>query len=178
MKKLVMLLVAAVLTCAAQAAFVNWSASSLTDYKSGNFMLFDASKSSDVMAALGAVDASTATTLADMALSTGAVTSKGKASVAGLDVGSATSVMAIVYNGDIADGVTYKTITEDISSMLFTPPASAPGTYNSALATAGTTGTMSGGSTPPGPTPGIPEPTSGLLLVVGGAMLALRRKQK
>lgn len=30
----------------------------------------------------------------------------------------------------------------------------------------------------PGPTPGVPEPTSGLLLVVGGAMLALRRKQK
>ena len=37
-----------------------------------------------------------------------------------------------------------------------------------------------GGSTPPtppGPGP-IPEPTSGLLLLVGGAMLALRRKQK
>ena len=31
--------------------------------------------------------------------------------------------------------------------------------------------------TPPGPGP-IPEPTSGLLLLVGGAMLALRRKQK
>ena len=37
------------------------------------------------------------------------------------------------------------------------------------------------GSTPTPPTPGpsgIPEPTSGLLLLVGGAMLALRRKQK
>ena len=33
-----------------------------------------------------------------------------------------------------------------------------------------------GGSTPPGPGP-IPEPTSGLLLVLGGAMLALRRKR-
>ena len=31
---------------------------------------------------------------------------------------------------------------------------------------------------PPGPTPGgIPEPTSGLLLVLGGAMLALRRRR-
>ena len=29
-----------------------------------------------------------------------------------------------------------------------------------------------------GGTPGVPEPTSGLLLVLGGAMLALRRKQK
>ena len=33
-----------------------------------------------------------------------------------------------------------------------------------------------GGATPPGPG-GIPEPTSGLLLLVGGAMLALRRKR-
>ena len=36
-------------------------------------------------------------------------------------------------------------------------------------------------STPTPPTPGpdpLPEPTSGLLLLVGGAMLALRRKQK
>ena len=35
----------------------------------------------------------------------------------------------------------------------------------------------SGGTPTPGPGP-IPEPTSGLLLLVGGAMLALRRKQK
>ena len=35
-----------------------------------------------------------------------------------------------------------------------------------------------GGSTPPVPGPGgIPEPTSGLLLLVGGAMLALRRRR-
>lgn len=34
--------------------------------------------------------------------------------------------------------------------------------------------TSLGGSSP---TPGIPEPTSGLLLVVGGAMLALRRRR-
>ena len=30
---------------------------------------------------------------------------------------------------------------------------------------------------PTPPTPGVPEPTSGLLLVVGGAMLALRRRR-
>lgn len=36
------------------------------------------------------------------------------------------------------------------------------------------------GATPPGPggSEGIPEPTSGLLLLMGGALLALRRKQK
>ena len=34
------------------------------------------------------------------------------------------------------------------------------------------TASSSGGTTP------VPEPTSGLLLLVGGAMIALRRKQK
>ena len=46
----------------------------------------------------------------------------------------------------------------------------------------GMTAWSSGGTPDPGPGPGpgpnIPEPTSGLLLLVGGAMLALRRKQK
>ena len=51
-------------------------------------------------------------------------------------------------------------------------------------AAADTSGTYAGAgwyaaaATPtPGPTPGVPEPTSGLLLVVGGAMLALRRRR-
>ena len=89
-------------------------------------------------------------------------------------MGSATEVFAVVMNAEApADGVSYKYITEDVSAMLYTPPAGAPGTFASTLATAGTTGTMSGGDAP-----GVPEPTSGLLLLVGGAMLALRRKQK
>ena len=174
MKKLIMWIVVAVLAVAAQAAYVDWTASSLTDYKSGTFMLFDASKSSDVLTALGAVDGTTAATLEGMALTTGTVSTKGKASAAGVDVGSPTSVMAIVFKGDIADGTTYKTITENIAGMTFTPPASSPGNFTSTLATAGTVGTMvkAGGGGD------VPEPTSGLLLLVGGAMLALRRKQK
>ena len=43
---------------------------------------------------------------------------------------------------------------------------------------AGTATPFGGTVTPPGPTPDVPEPTSGLLLVLGGAALALRRKQK
>ena len=44
----------------------------------------------------------------------------------------------------------------------------------SSFATTGATGwnTNGGGSTD------VPEPTSGLLLLIGGAMVALRRKQK
>ena len=50
-------------------------------------------------------------------------------------------------------------------------------TYDSSAWSTMTAGTTPPGPTPPGPGP-IPEPTSGLLLLVGGAMLALRRKQK
>lgn len=178
MKKVMMLFAAALLAGFAQAAYVNWGASSLTDYKGGNYYLFDGSKQSDVLAALGAVDSSTATTLAGMALTSGSVSTKGKITANGVDMGSSTTLMAVVFNGDIADGVGYKYIVDDVSSMLFTPPASAPGSVASTLATAGTAGTMSAGSVTPDPPSGTPEPTSGLLLLVGGAMLALRRKQK
>ena len=175
MKKLVMLMVAAVLACAAEAASVNWGASGLTDFKGGTFYLFDSSKQSDVLAALGAVDDTTASALANMAITSGTVTTKGKATANNTDVGNVTSVMALVFEGStIADGVAYKYIVDDISSMVYTPPASAPGSLASNLATAGTSGTMSAA----GGGGDVPEPTSGLLLLVGGAMLALRRKQK
>ena len=48
----------------------------------------------------------------------------------------------------------------------------AASTFKTGNYTAWSTGGGSGGSG------GVPEPTSGLLLLVGGAMLALRRKQK
>lgn len=172
MKKLVVMFVAAMAVMMSQAAYVSWSSTGLSDYKSQTFYLFDAANSAAVLSALAAVDDSTATTLSDMALTSGSVTTKGKASVSGLDIGSATEIMAVVVNGDFADGTGFKYITEAIpAGNLYTPPSTpTAGVFNSTLATAGTTGTMQGG--------GVPEPTSGLLLLVGGAMLALRRKQK
>ena len=174
MKKLVMLLVAAAVACVAQAASVDWQATGLSAYKNQGVYLFDAAKSADVMAALASVDDTTAATLAGMSLATTTVNSKGKAVSSALNVGGATSVMALVLEGAIGDGVGYMTITEDVSSLLYTPPSTSPGTFSSAVATAGTKGTMSAG----GGGGDVPEPTSGLLLLVGGAMLALRRKQK
>ena len=177
MKKIMMLVAAALLASFAQAAFVDWQATGLSAYKKQSYYLFDSSKSADVLAALGSVDDNTAQTLAGMAINSGSVSSKGKISSPGIDVGSTTSVMALVLEGAIADGVGYVTITEDVTKMLYTPPATPAGTFSSAIATAGTKGTMSS-VTPTPPSGGVPEPTSGLLLLIGGAMLALRRKQK
>ena len=174
MKKMIMFVAVALMATFTQAAYVNWGASGLSDYKNQKFYVFDSSKSSDVLATLAAVDDSTAKTLDDMSITSGSVTSKGKASVTNTDVGSTTEFMVVVFAGEIADGTGFKYITEDISSALYTPPQSAPAAFTSTLATAGTVGTMvkAGGGGD------VPEPTSGLLLLVGGAMLALRRKQK
>ena len=84
---------------------------------------------------------------------------------------------------DTAAGFDYSgaILTTTLSGNVTTAPSGASG-----LATAlPTTWEISGITAlapptppdPPGPGP-IPEPTSGLLLLVGGAMLALRRKQK
>ena len=86
---------------------------------------------------------------------------------------------ALIFNGNSIDTATdYKVLG------VFT--ANVPGSGFVGLSGDITGMTASGwssisGSTPTPPTPGpsgIPEPTSGLLLLVGGAMLALRRKQK
>lgn len=169
MKKVMMLIAVAMAAVMSQAAFVDWSATGISAYNNQAFYVFDSANQSSVLAALAAVDETTATKLSDLSIASGTV-KKGKALVNGIDVGSATSLMGLVLSGEIADGTSYTYITEDISTKLYTPPDSTPGTFNSTLATAGTSGTMKGGD--------VPEPTSGLLLLVGGAMLALRRKQK
>ena len=81
----------------------------------------------------------------------------------------------------ITETATGKTYTSDMASFTVAAGSTANPTINF------TTGANLGGSPKLGeikyvggsdPTPDTPEPTSGLLLLVGGAVLALRRKQK
>ena len=67
------------------------------------------------------------------------------------------------------DGVTKYMVT-DVQTVKFTNSGDAK-SFN--VTPSGTWTTIGGGGTDP-----LPEPTSGLLLLVGGAVLALRRKQK
>ena len=52
------------------------------------------------------------------------------------------------------------------------------GSTTFALGSQAASQTATWGTVPGGSTPDVPEPTSGLLLLVGAGMLALRRKQK
>ena len=123
-------------------------------------------------------------------LGTGSVTERGSRTKSYLadgkinddDLTKTSSYYYLIVNGD-----QYKASTVYSGTNIYDPAAqeSSPGTATLSSAQIANTSWSSfgGGGTPdPGPTPGpgpnIPEPTSGLLLLVGGAMLALRRKQK
>ncbi len=175
MKKLMFMLAAVAMAAAANAAYVDWQFGTDTSYNGYTVYAFDAANQATVLAALAAYDATAQETIDGLVLSSATV-KKGNAKAGGVDVGSATSLMLLAVNGAFADGVAYKYDTYDISGSLYTPPATTPG-YGvlSSFTKSGTVAANGGGGGGGGD---IPEPTSGLLLLVGGAMLALRRKQK
>ena len=74
------------------------------------------------------------------------------------------------------DGKSFYYVQADLSEFVYDPANqdTSPGQFSSFSVSdikAGTNKTFGGSG-------GVPEPTSGLLFLVGGAMLALRRKQK
>ena len=178
MKKLIMLLAAGCAVCITQAASVDWSINlGKANYANKQYYVFAGSKSSDVTALLAAYDDKTASSLSSLALASGTLNSKaGKASGNGLDIGSETSLFMVVLNGDLGAGTTYIADTMDVSGVTYSPPASSPGTFEAINSNFTGGGTITAGSGGGGGD--VPEPTSGLLLLVGAGMLALRRKQK
>ena len=156
-------------------AYVDWQFGKDTAYNGYTVYAFDSASQATVLAALGAFDADALTTINGLVLSSKEV-SKGNAKSSGVNVGDATSLMLLAINGAFEVDKTFKYDTLDISGSTYGAADPSPG--YAALASFGNSGTIIGKSTPPGPGPEpIPEPTSGLLLLVGGAMLALRRKR-
>ena len=106
-------------------------------------------------------------TLKDGATFTGSYTTDNASWGAGTEV----TGYAIIFDTSDKnlDGVTKYMVT-DVQSITF---ANASDMKSFGVTPSGTWTTIGGGGTDP-----LPEPTSGLLLLVGGAVLALRRKQK
>ena len=80
------------------------------------------------------------------------------------------SLYAVLVSGDSA--TTYKYGTLDAASLVYDPnnQETSPGTFAMTTASFTSSGTI-GGTSP------IPEPTSGLLMILGMAGLALRRRR-
>ena len=187
MKKLIVV-AALVVAGFAQASQVNWTLTSPVDAGGSKvriwaFLASDSSGSTAASSLLSQADAIALIEANDYAglkaynQKGGVLTADGKftgsytTDNASWGAGQSVSGYAIIFDSTDKnlDGVTKYMVT-DVQSVTF---ANASDMKTFGVTPSGTWVTIGGGSGGD-----VPEPTSGLLLLVGGAMLALRRKQK
>ena len=171
MKKLVVGIVAIALATTVHAAAAAWSLEKDSAKTYGNLTAYviNGSDYSTVVDLLTAGGATVATDFNTYVIDSVALSSRGAGgSIA--DGMTGTSLAWFIFAGDsIADGSTYDTTgAVDMSAYVYTPPASSPGEYMFTVDAFTTKGAPIGSS--------IPEPTSGLLVLLGVAGLALRRR--
>jgi len=183
MKKMMMF--AAAILCAAvtQAATIGWTNAGLTNYKGDAYMIFvigqkGVASQDAVVSLLGK-----GSDVSNLAFGSGTVAANGAATVlpanstATLDPGTYTSFLVVFDAATPVSGKTNYALLSGIATQTLNIGST------TAIASFGTGGQATFWNNAAnwksyGPTGGVPEPTSGLLLLVGGAMLALRRKQK
>ena len=175
MKKLIVLAAAVALACAGQAASVSWSAAlagqGATLVGNSAFVLAFAGSDYDDIVKLVTVDGS-ATLQNDLAAkaigsSVELKNNRGNAAASGIVNNSPSSVFWMIFSDGSYDGgaVTWTAAT-DVSAYFYEPPASGT-SFSLNAASFANSGTIAS----------VPEPTSGILLLVGMAGLALRRKR-
>ncbi len=173
MKKLILLLTIATMSVASQAATVSWVSGVGIKGPSGSYMaagdikmyVFEFANADAYAAAdIATLDVSTAKLSGATTKSTTGITLSDTTTYgAGDTVYSAVIFKATDGGVDYYMGTKLTAVVDDLGSAVsFASLKNSSGSW-----------TQSGGSSG-----GVPEPTSGLLLLVGGAMLALRRKQK
>ena len=186
MKKLLMLAIATTFVIASQAAQFEWSGSQVregwddsTVKATGTAYLFlvgsnGATEAAVASAISGATSASAlATTLSGMAIDTTDVSGGlfTKTTAEGL---SATAPAQLFFAVISDDGYAYQGAAQTVATIEVLGPTGVAFGSQKTATSAASAWTNAGG----GGGGDIPEPTSGLLLLVGAGMLALRRKQK
>jgi len=176
MKKLIVALAIAVSAVVAQAASVSWSVSNI--YKDSTtkaattdgFMVYlinDATYSQATAAAALAAGTLTVDTISAKATTSSGLTSDGKlnttANLGDLADGNYQFYNVIVGGGNAVVGST-------VNATIVSVGTPSLGSFNAKTLTQDASNWKSVG--------GVPEPTSALLLLMGGAMLALRRTRK
>ena len=184
MKKIMFTLAAVACAATMQAAQFEWGFSNVRDgWSSGDnkvdgtaylFLVSSEVTSASIASAIsGAADTTAlATTLSGKAIDTQAMSGGFVAGLTpdGISATAPASLFFVVISGDnVYQG---GAITVDSIATIGSTEA-AFGSQKSATQAAANWKTLGGGGTG-----GVPEPTSGLLLLVGAGMLALRRKQK
>ena len=183
MKKLIAAACAAMIGLATQAATISWSFTWATDadgndLTSGTAYLMNVAtmSTSAAEAALTAKTFDATKALASSSITTDASDGAHGGGMNTVDLSGSQTFYAVIVSGDNY-GIT-STINKEVATIGNTvvPFAELSDDSGNSYMT-WKPGGISGGSGGGG-SGGVPEPTSGLLLLVGGAMLALRRKQK
>lgn len=184
MKKFMIVAACAMLAAVTQAAAVGWSIAGATDYKNGGYDVFvigmngvtgiDQIKAIVLADGLAAADSKAFYAGGSVTASGGAIlaaTASGKSITfndGGTSADNTYQAFAMIWDADKANA----SFTSIVSTTLANNSTSKTFTFGSQTANLSSNKFAVAGSDP------TPEPTSGLLLLVGGAMLALRRKQR
>ena len=185
MKKLVVAIVVTVVATISQAASIAWGFTNEQGSSFANQFVYAVSASDYAAAILDLKENDGAKFLSDYNIpNTDAGTdyqkklnARGNAS-GGTALKEGDSQIALfVFKDGITDGKSYYT-TGLIGDATYLYEDGQQATKTLALGTSASAFTTTGTIAKSGGSEDVPEPTSGLLLLVGGAMLALRRKQK
>ena len=179
MKKLMIVATLALVAGFAKAASVDWAVTGGTSDQVGYsvYLVTAISDSwtgaSDIAAAAAALGTGTSGTIAKAGRNYAIATTT--ASGESITASSMKSAYFVLVTDPAADS--YKYISADLSGYVYGDIDTPPGTSNTTTAAllAGTTGSYATPGPGPGPEP-VPEPTSGLLMLLGVAGLALRRR--
>jgi len=180
MKKIMIALAAVAMVASAQAANVKWQVDGASDYKGWNVYIYSGTSASiqTILATViedSAAPAGWTDNLTYVTAGSGTINNRGKLLNQGTtDVNTEQTWTVVLLNGtSFANGVGYAVSQSYAVSDYAYSGSDTPTTMSFDSFTAGTLATKT--TPPPGPEP-VPEPTSGLLMLLGVAGLALRRR--
>lgn len=175
MKKLLVALgLVASIAMTAQASTVMWKLTTGATYSGMNVYGLTETTAATVLAACQSTDSTKWSDTFGSTASYSVVGTNARAAASGETAGIAAgdNLVLVIVDGDVADGSKYWVVNDYTiqAANVFDPPSTgtAAGLSLSTLGTAGS-GTFTAAA--------VPEPTSGLLLLLGMAGLALKRKR-
>lgn len=168
MKKLMIMLSAIALAIGVQAASVDWKVSGTSDTSGYTvYLLTDLASSYESVSALASTAVASGTIVS---AGRGAYAANGTATSDAITSASMANAYWVIVSS--TDATSYNYVKTDMSAMVYDADnqQSSPGTFNGVSAADILAGTSANFAA-------VPEPTSGILMLVGLAGLALRRRR-